>query len=933
MAITRAQQVRQMYKKGSKEPVEQAGVMNYMPSEMVTVPKIAKSSPDTPTAKLAYITPEEQDILIDLNLYGSLDGKPNRGPGGIPSLEGDFGTPGGFVGGGGGRQDNDVSGRRDTGTGDYRDSTRPDDVAARKEYEVNRKKREADEIAKENKRIAEEAMKTFNQREIERKALERRKRMGAKYVTDMFDLPADYDPEKDDTAAMLDLFINDPYREDRTKRTLPTPLGIGLNLLEEPLKAGAKKTRSFFADPNYKGLFGKDKKSVLEAGKFNYKGEPLTQERFDKMSLTEKNQAYKDYMSERLGNKIDAYGNPLNTGNDGGGGDGGMSDYERRLLELEKQNAALKEQAAAPTTTQNPFAFRFLADGGRAGFQEGGIMPRLNQLGSGVSSAEQMLQEINQRLESAESSLGSGGGGLGSLPAGIANNMMLPQRPSGPGSSFMVQPRPGSRPFLGATIDPNFKPVEELKSVQPGDPSYRAPGPTTLNGVVIDNFNTNNAFPSVEEAYADAQKEAQKTRAGGFLGQVVLPGEMSFDDFSNMFTPSNNFGQPMQLPLSRGGPGPDQLPGLGGGMGSPIQQAVGMADGGIMDADIVGGMMDGNMDEMGRQMYGLGKLVKKATRAVKKIAKSPIGKAALLYTGAGALGNLAAGKGFASMFSGFTSPSTFLGRVPGIFSKGGLQNIASRIGLGKFKNVGGQRLFEASKLGSFLTSPAGLIAASSALPFLFKGDEEEEFDPYRGPDIDIDKIRSDPYGAMGGAYRLAADGGLMRQNYDEAGAVMSKEEMKKLSKSPLYKGFKLMYGVDPQQARDNDSYKDKFSQFEQLYKKGYQEGGDVEPVAKKTMPLIDMDGKEKDYRETGGFVDMGRMERADDVPARLSKNEFVFTADAVRNAGEGDIDKGAEVMYNMMKNLEAGGEVSEESQGLEGARKMFQTSQRLGEVI
>ena len=68
--------------------MEQAGVMNYMPSEMVTVPKIAKSSPDTPTAKLAYITPKEEDILVDLNLYGSLDGKPNRGPGGIPSLEG-----------------------------------------------------------------------------------------------------------------------------------------------------------------------------------------------------------------------------------------------------------------------------------------------------------------------------------------------------------------------------------------------------------------------------------------------------------------------------------------------------------------------------------------------------------------------------------------------------------------------------------------------------------------------------------------------------------------------------------------------------------------------------------------------------------------------------------------------------------------------------
>ena len=114
------------------------------------------------------------------------------------------------------------------------------------------------------------------------------------------------------------------------------------------------------------------------------------------------------------------------------------------------------------------------------------------------------------------------------------------------------------------------------------------------------------------------------------------------------------------------------------------------------------------------------------------------------------------------------------------------------------------------------------------------------------------------------------------------------------------------------------------------------EGGPAEgkePVAKKTMPLLDMDGKEMDLRAEGGFVPIGRMEKADDVPARLSKNEFVFTADAVRNAGEGDVDKGAEVMYNMMKNLESGGDVSEESQGLDGARKMFQTSQRLEEVL
>src|SRR5210317_2526242 len=50
-------------------------------------------------------------------------------------------------------------------------------------------------------------------------------------------------------------------------------------------------------------------------------------------------------------------------------------------------------------------------------YQEGGIMPRLNQLGSGVSSAEETLQEINQRLQSAESNLGGGGGQLTQLPA------------------------------------------------------------------------------------------------------------------------------------------------------------------------------------------------------------------------------------------------------------------------------------------------------------------------------------------------------------------------------------------------------------------------------------------------------------------------------------------------------------------------------------
>ena len=65
---------------------------------------------------------------------------------------------------------------------------------------------------------------------------------------------------------------------------------------------------------------------------------------------------------------------------------------------------------------------------------------------------------------------------------------------------------------------------------------------------------------------------------------------------------------------------------------------------------------------------------------------------------------------------------------------------------------------------------------------------------------------------------------------------------------------------------------------------------------------------ELDYRQKGGFVPpIGIKEKADDIPAMLSNNEFVFTADAVRNAGGGNVNKGAQRMYGLMKQLESGG--------------------------
>ena len=61
---------------------------------------------------------------------------------------------------------------------------------------------------------------------------------------------------------------------------------------------------------------------------------------------------------------------------------------------------------------------------------------------------------------------------------------------------------------------------------------------------------------------------------------------------------------------------------------------------------------------------------------------------------------------------------------------------------------------------------------------------------------------------------------------------------------------------------------------------------------------------ELDLRAKGGYIPVGIKEKADDVPAMLSKNEFVFTADAVRGAGKGNINKGAQKMYKLMKSLE-----------------------------
>ena len=107
-------------KPSKTKPVKQGGVLNYLGKQKtVNAPRRWRSSPKHPIAHLSYITKDEQKILIDLNLYGSLKGKPNRGPFGLPSLQGS----GSGSGGDGGSSGGDSGGPGDSGPGGSDDGT------------------------------------------------------------------------------------------------------------------------------------------------------------------------------------------------------------------------------------------------------------------------------------------------------------------------------------------------------------------------------------------------------------------------------------------------------------------------------------------------------------------------------------------------------------------------------------------------------------------------------------------------------------------------------------------------------------------------------------------------------------------------------------------------------------------------------------------
>jgi hypothetical protein len=395
-----------------------------------------------------------------------------------------------------------------------------------------------------------------------------------------------------------------------------------------------------------------------------------------------------------------------------------------------------------------------------------------------------------------------------------------------------------------------------------------------------------------------------------------------------------------------------------------------------------------------RQRYFLGKLVKKAGRAVKKITKSPLGKAALLGLGGYALGGGFTAGGFGSSGIGRFLKGAGSNFIKGKGKMGALSNLfRTKDALG---NYGG---FDTGKV-----LLGGLGATALAAPFLMGGGDDEDEGPVETMDPAYQTQRARNYysgaGDAGAGLDFMPQKKYVMQNFyaanggraGYANGMLVEDEEEEFIRSgagqrirPQQTFLNMGGGAGEAQAEqmlmmEYVKYKNKggnlsFEQFVQAVMQAsqqpegagmeqpmamaadgglmtqvpgygkepgtnqfdYPSGGDEVRVGKQeggimeaeASEMIDMGGMEKDYRNEGGFVAMGGKERADDVPARLSKNEFVFTADAVRNAGGGDIDKGAEVMENLMSNLEQGGEISEESQGLEGAQAMYDQQQML----
>jgi len=508
---------------------------------------------------------------------------------------------------------------------------------------------------------------------------------------------------------------------------------------------------------------------------------------------------------------------------------------------------------------------------------EQAIYPRLGSLTSGVSAAEQELQQINQSIDQVQSTLGESSGGTGVMDA---QDRTMPGISNGPG----------------------------LKDIY-GNPAR--PG----------------GYPAVQAFDKDGFRLGDQRYGTGLVGgpQMALP----------------------ENPMS------------GGPMQSPLASAMRstFADGGMMGRQMYqrGGIME-VAPRQGALFGGLKKAVSSALGSAKKILKSPIGKAAALYFapalipgGAKTLGGVFQNMGGLSGITSslFANPATYQQKLMGV-EKGffpGLMDKFSNMGkLGKMSTMFGIGTLGGGALAALDAAGAGetdIKDVEALKAYLKSGYLKLNPDKSEQDAEAFAEANTVEYRANGG--RIGFADGMPKEkflSFEEAKAMnpgMFSAEVEtnvvspntellsyiKRIKSAAEKGTIPMdfaldlikqktkeQGVNLQDLRDDMMERTKEAYGGRIMR-AY---GDVVDQASGIMGLpqrVNQAGvKELDLRDSGGFIPpVGVKEKADDIPAMLSNNEFVFTADAVRGMGNGNVNKGAQRMYDMMKKLENGGRV------------------------
>jgi len=315
-----------------------------------------------------------------------------------------------------------------------------------------------------------------------------------------------------------------------------------------------------------------------------------------------------------------------------------------------------------------------------------------------------------------------------------------------------------------------------------------------------------------------------------------------------------------------------------------------------------------------RQLYGLGSLVKSIGKTVKKVVKSDLGKAALLA---------AVGFGIpGTSIGGLFGRASFGGPAMSIFGKqGGIGALFANPSIAAMKTQGAEKGFLGGLLGKvpgggYTVGAIGSILAASGM-------EPEEIEETKRDPEKLKIYLRDYYSktnpnatsreveefvttntseyAIGG--RVGLESGTPKKGLES----LSKEDMKKFR---ITLPNKIEYDEDGNRIereipRTKGPYKyDPDREIPRRLLRNKSAMGGLQSMPMGQMRKNKAGTIERDYRETGGFVPVGIKEKADDVPAMLSKNEFVMTADAVRGMGDGNIEKGAQRLYDQMKQAE-----------------------------